>query len=84
MTGEYDPIDTLITVSLMISRYLISALILTLSILDVHAVVYPTSTPTGEITGGAFRTYFDNIFASGTVHQDCSATLQVVAGFDNM
>jgi hypothetical protein len=53
-------------------------------ITQTYAVVYPTATPTGEITGGAFQTYFNNMFASGTAYGDCLTTLQVVAGFDNI
>jgi hypothetical protein len=50
----------------MIRRYTLAIMLLisTVMITQVYAVVYPTLTPTGEITGGAFQTYFNNMFAS--------------------
>jgi hypothetical protein len=70
----------------MIRRYLphLLALIIIASTSQTYAVVYPTLTPTGETTWGAFQTYFNNMFASGTVYWDCVDTLQVVAWFDNI
>jgi hypothetical protein len=50
----------------MIRRYTLAiiCIIFTTMIPETHAVVYPTLTPAGEITGGAFQTYFNNMFAS--------------------
>jgi hypothetical protein len=50
----------------MIRRYTLAIifLIFTAMITQTHAVVYPTLTPTGEIVGGAFQAYFNNMFAS--------------------
>lgn len=55
------------------------ALVVLLFVNQVHAVVYPTLTPTGETPGGTFQTYFDNMYLT----TQCNTTLQVVAGFSS-
>ncbi len=43
-------------------------------ITQTYAVTYPALTPTGEITGGAFQTYFDNMYTT----TQCNTFGQVV------
>lgn len=42
---------------------IISIIALSLSLIQsVGAIVYPSTTPPGEVAGGTYRTYFDNMF----------------------
>ncbi len=40
----------------------LSSLMIALLSSSVYALTYPGSTPPGEVTGGTYRTYFDNMF----------------------
>lgn len=60
----------------------LSLLFFSYATVSVHALAYPTTTPSGETTGGTYRTYFDNIFQD--LWSDCNLSGRVIGGFDSV